>query len=502
MLDLVKTELDVMQTGQTQSANVLLLIPGKKTSQKNTVRDLVYGCWCNGRRIGGMQMPPLNHLFVATTLQEDGHHCTFVDAQLEYEAYEHLERENFAGLDFLVLISSTNSFRDDLASTKYIKSKNPSIKVIFCGSHPTLMPKITLEEEAIDYIVLREPELSTRDLIRRIVSHKSLADLDGCGYRYNGEIVINPPQKFFDMNELPVPNWTLLPRNLDYFNPVVKRMPYATMQTSRGCPAKCIYCSSPFFYGNQIRVKTAENVLKEIRYLVGLGYKEIFFRDETFTAFKARNIEICKAIIEEKIDVTWIANGRVDMIDVEQADYMKRAGCHMLKFGVESGNDDLLVNIKKGASVQQCREAFRVCHEVGLDTHSHIIFGSPGETLETIGETIKFAQEIDTTTASFGIMTPYAGTEHFDMVVKRHPEIKDGSEITMDTLHTTAYYTEAVCDLKHEQLQRMVSKAYRTFYFRPSYLLKWLGKINSMDELFRLVLAGTNIFTFGISGKK
>jgi len=289
---------------------------------------------------------------------------------------------------------------------------------------------------------------------------------------------------------------------VDYFNPVIKRMPYATMQTSRGCPAKCIYCTSPFFYGNDIRVKSAKNVLKEIRYLVGLGYKEIFFRDETFTAYKKRNMEICKAIIDEKIDVTWIANGRVDMIDLEAAKLMKQAGCHMLKFGVETGDDQMLLNLKKGATVEQAREAFRICHEVGLDTHAHMIFGGPGETNESVANTLKFIKDIDPTTASFGILTPYPGTEHFKMVQEKFPEIMNGTDADMETLHTTAYYSQALCDLSHKELNNVIGKAYRSFYFRPSYILKWLKKIDSKDELLRLIVAGTNIFQFGVTNNK
>ncbi|PIR00668.1 MAG: B12-binding domain-containing radical SAM protein [Nitrospinae bacterium CG11_big_fil_rev_8_21_14_0_20_45_15] len=489
-------------TKSRRSASILVLLPGDGINKKNVIRDLVYGCWCNGRRIGGMQMPPVNHLYVATMLKEDGHEVHFIDAQIDYAAYQKMDEKNFSGLDFLVILSSSNSYKDDLRVSKYVKSKNANVKVLLFGSHPTFKPEDCLSEAAIDFVVIREPEMTVRDLIRRVVDGKSLEDLGGCAYKENGTTKVNEFDGYFDMNELPIPDWTLLPPNVDYFNPVIKRMPYATMQTSRGCPAKCIYCTSPFFYGNDIRVKSAKNVLKEIRYLVGLGYKEIFFRDETFTAYKKRNMEICKAIIDEKIDVTWIANGRVDMIDLEAAKLMKQAGCHMLKFGVETGDDQMLLNLKKGATVEQAREAFRICHEVGLDTHAHMIFGGPGETNESVANTLKFIKDIDPTTASFGILTPYPGTEHFKMVQEKFPEIMNGTDADMETLHTTAYYSQALCDLSHKELNNVIGKAYRSFYFRPSYILKWLKKIDSKDELLRLIVAGTNIFQFGVTNNK
>ena len=483
-------------------ASVLLLLPGDGINSKNSVRDLIYGCWCNGRRIGGMQMPPLNHLYVATSLKEDGHTVQFIDAQVEYPRYKKLDSEKFFGIDFVLMISSSNSYKEDLKTAQYIKNKNPSIKVLFFGSHPTFKPEACLKEEAIDYIVIREPEMIIRELIRRVVNEENLASLAGCGYMEDGIPIVNEFENHFDMNELPIPDWSFLPSNLDYFNPVVKRVPFATMQTSRGCPAKCIYCTAPFFYGNSLRVRTPENVLKEIRYLSKLGYKEIFFRDETFTAFKSRNKVVCEAIVKEKIDVTWIANARVDMFDRETAEFMKKAGCHMIKFGVETGDEQMLLNLKKGATVAQAHEAFRICHEVGIDTHAHLMFGGPGETKETIKNTLAFVKEINPTTASFGILTPYPGTEHFKMVQEKFPEIMDGTDADMESLHTNAYFSQALCDLSQKDLQSAITKAYRSFYFRPSYIFSRIVKLNSLNEFFRLALAGSNIFIFGLTNKK
>lgn len=447
-------------------------------------------------------MPPLNHLYVSTILKEDGASVEFIDAQVEYERYERMDRENFAGLDFLIIMSSTNSYIKDLEAARHVKGKSPTVKVILFGSHPTFKQEECLSEDAIDYIVTREPEFTIRKLVRRLTAGESVDDVAGCGYKRNGKIAINPNNRFFDINELPIPDWTMLPRGVDYFNPVVKRMPYATMQTSRGCPAKCIFCTAPTFYGSDIRVKTAENVIKEIKYLVGLGYKEIFFRDETFTAYKKRNQEICQAIIDEGLDISWIANGRVDMIDKETMTLMKKAGCHMIKFGVETGDEQMLVNLKKGTTVEQCRKAFRDAHDIGIDLHAHITFGGPGETEETILKTIRFAKEIDPTTVSFGILTPYPGTKFFDMVAEKHQELADGSMCDMEQLHTTAFYNEAVCELTDERLQKLLVKAYRSFYLRPSYIYKWLRRIDSFDELIRLTVAGSNIFQFSVTGRK
>tara|TARA_Y100001960_G_C14742303_1_gene863662 strand:- start:709 stop:2217 length:1509 start_codon:yes stop_codon:yes gene_type:complete len=502
MLTSLENSIDPPKTESKATVNILVLMPGEGVNRKNVIRDLVYGSWCNGRRIGGTQMPPVNHLYVATMLKQDGHQVQFVDAQTDYPAYQKLENKKFAGLDFLILMSSSNSYRDDLKTVDHIKKFNPLVKVILFGSHPTFMASSCLEDKLIDFVILREPEMTIRDLIRMVTNGEDLRSLPSCGYKSDEGTIINEFDGHFDMNQLPIPDWTLLPKKVDYFNPLVKRMPYATMQTSRGCPAKCTYCTSPFFYGNDIRVKTAQNVLEEIRYLVGLGYKEIFFRDETFTAFKSRNMEICQTIIDEKIDLTWIANGRVDMIDLESARIMKKAGCHMLKFGVETGDEQILLNLKKGATVDQAKEAFRICHEVGLETHAHMVFGGPGESNKTVNNTLEFIKTIEPTTATFGILTPYPGTEYFKQVQDKIPEKIDGTIATMETLHTTTYYADQLCELSHKELKNVIGRAYRSFYLRPSYFVRWLKRIDSMNEFYRLILAGSNIIHFCFSNKK
>ena len=174
----------------------------------------------------------------------------------------------------------------------------------------------------------------------------------------------------------------------------------------------------------------------------------------------------------------------------------------MLKFGVEPGDEQILLNLKKGATVDQAKEAFRICHEVGLETHAHMVFGGPGENNKTVRNTLEFLKEIGPTTATFGILTPYPGTEYFRQVQEKIPEKIDGTIATMETLHTTTYYADQLCELNHKELKSVIGKAYRSFYLRPSYFWGWLKRIDSMNEFYRLILAGTNIVHFCFSNKK
>lgn len=170
----------------------------------------------------------------------------------------------------------------------------------------------------------------------------------------------------------------------------------------------------------------------------------------------------------------------------------------MIKFGVESGNQQILNNVKKGITVENTRLNFKWAHEVGIDTHAHTMLGSPGETKETIEQTIKFINEIDPTTATFAICTPYAGTPLFDDVIKKHKEIKDGSALNLASVHDTSFFNQYFTDLKPKELEEYLKKAYRSFYFRPTYMLKRLIKINNIDELKRITIAASNVFQFGM----
>jgi radical SAM superfamily enzyme YgiQ (UPF0313 family) len=484
-------------------AKALFLKPPAGASGKNIVRDFLYGCWCNGRRIGGMQMPPLTELMAATHVRQEGLETIFLDAQFEPLRYEALMESGLEGFMAVAMMSSTQSFKADAEELRRIKSVSPYIKTILYGSHPTFMPEYCLKEEGVDFVVTKEPEESLRELLHELVKSGTGEAVTGTGSRAaDGTIRINPDRPFSAMDDLAIPDRTLLPKNADYFNPVVKRVPYTSMLTSRGCPARCNYCTAPVFYGNKTRVRSAESVLEEMRQIKALGYREIFFRDETFSAYKGRNYQIFEGMERGGLEFTWIANGRVDMVDEDSMRAMKKAGCHLLKFGVETGSAEMLERYKKGATLEQAEFAFRKAREIGLDTHAHIIFGGPGETRETIQETRAFLKKLRPGTATFGILTPYPGTEIFDMVAEIYPDIRDGSGSTMDNLHTEGFYSDALCSMGGAQLSQEVVGAYRQFYLRPGYLLERLSQIRSLEELTMRVIGGYSVLQFAVTGKK
>ncbi|MCK4647968.1 radical SAM protein [bacterium] len=480
---------------------ILILNPPSKVT-RNVVRDLPYGCWCKGKRIGGTKFPPTSLLYVATVLRENGHRVRLLDAGGEKKPIWEVKKE-IGDYRVVIISTSTMTFNEDTQVLAELKEENNRLTTIVFGSHPTFMPRYSLAKHAVDIIVQREPEYIIRDLVAALEKKDdSWKRIRGIGFRENGKVIINPPYPFIEnLDELPFPDRGMLPKDIDYFNPVVKRLPYTTAMSSRGCPVECIFCISPFFYGKKVRYRSWKNVIAELELIQNQGYREVFFRDETFTFNKERNIRICQEIIKRKIDLTWVCNARVGTVDKEMMKLMKKAGCHMIKFGVESGVQEILNNLKKGIRVEMTRKTFKWAHEVGMETHAHVMLGSPGESKETIEETIKFVKEIAPTTATFGICTPYPGTELFSRVVQRYPEIEDGSACDLRRLHTKGFFNETFTYLTKEELEKSIIRAYRKFYFHPSYLFRSLKRIESKDELKRLILAGTNIFIFSLKGE-
>lgn len=478
---------------------ILVLIPSSKHA-RNVPRDLIYGCWCKGRRIGGIRFPPLPQLLVTTILRKSGFNADLIDSSILPEGLLSVENK-INEYDFLVMLTSTMTILEDAANLGRLKQINPRLKTLVFGSHPTFMPKQTLSLKSIDFIAMREPEMIIKELAESINNKKPLKNILGLGWKENGSIHINDFHPLVEnLDDLPIPDRDLLPQGIDYFNPIVKRIPYTTMMTSRGCPGSCTFCSSPSFYGKKYRLQSADRVFEEIEYLKRKGFKEIFFRDETFTASKKRVHDICEKIISKNIDITWICSTRIDSIDLETMRLMKKAGCHMIRVGVESGVQSLLNNIKKNITTEQTRQVFKWTHQIGLDTHAHCMLGVPGETQNTVSQTINFVKEIDPTIVTFGICTPYPGTALFESIKTKHPEIGDGTDIDLSKLHTQAFFNQYFTELSTNELQKSLRKAYKQFYLRPNYIMKWIPRISNIDEFRRITLAATQVFQF-ISGK-
>lgn len=474
---------------------ILFLVPPSKFA-KNVARDLVYGCWCRGKRIGGITFPPISLLTVATVLRNAGHGVELLDAMITQTAISVIKRKA-KKFDFVVVLTSTSSVNEDAQILTELKKANNCLKTIVFGGHPTAMAMETLAKPGIDIIIRREAEYVLRDLVRAFAQGKNWQKIKGIGFKKNGEYTINDFYPLIEnLDELPIPDRKMLDKKVDYFNPIVKRVPFTTMFTARGCPGQCTFCASPVFYGSRVRLRSAQSILTEFREIKKLGYKEVFVRDEIFTVSKKRVMDLCQGMIKKDLALSWICSSRIDYLDKEMLIMMKKAGCHLIRLGVESGVQRILDGVKKGIRLAQTKRVFRWCHEIDIDTHAHLMIGMPGDTVKTIQKTIDFVMEIDPTLATFGICTPYPGTPLFNQVSNHFPKIADGSRADLSCLHTSAFYNKVFCQVSEKKLRHLLRLAYRKFYLRSSLWFKWLRKMHSVDEFRRASLAAAQVFDF------
>lgn len=476
----------------------LFLVPNSK-QVRNIHRDLLYGCWCKGNRIGGGSLPPLTLLSVATVLKKNGFQVELLDMLEEKIPVQEIIKR-IGEFRVVFLLTSTMTINEDLFILKELKDRNKNLLTVIFGSHPTFMPELCLKNEVVDFIIRKEPEFVALELIKAINNKKGIKfrEIRELGFKENAQIVINEEPLFssIDYNSIPIPDRSLLFKKAVYFNPFIKKYPYTTAVTSRGCIGDCVFCIVPGMMGHRFRYWNTPKVLEEIEYLLSLGYREIFYRDETFTSYKVRNIEIYENILRKKLKFSWICNVRADTVDKEDLYWMKKAGCRMIKVGVESGVQEILDKSKKNIRISDIERIFKSCGEVGLDTHAHLMFGMPGETEKTIIKTANFIERIKPTTMDVGICIPYPGTELFNMCKETMPEIKAEALIEISNLSLKTNYNHSYTKVPVEYIEKSIYRIYREFYFRPEYVLKRLFKVKSPIELFNLVRSGLNVLKF------
>lgn len=480
---------------------VMVLNPQSKFS-KNVIRDVIYGCWCKGKRIGGGTVPPLGLLMVASILKEKGHSVRFLDASAEGKNIGQVA-ETVNDCQVVIILTSTMTINEDAEALSKLKEINPSLVTIVFGSHPTFRPKDTLAKIGVDMIIMGEPEFVAADLLAALERQDgSWKKVKGIGYKQDTEYKLNERYPLIDnLDELPFADRSMLPKGHVYFNPIVNKNPYTTMITSRGCSGQCIYCTVPFFYGARLRYRSTHNVIEELKNIQEEGYREVYFRDENFAFSKERVKEINYGMLDNKINISWICNARIGILDRESIKLMKEAGCHLIKFGVESGAQAILDRAKKGIRISETREAFLWANETGIDTHAHVMLGMPGENKETIDKTINLIDQIKPTTVSYGICTPYPGSLLFEEVELVHPEIKDGSSVDLSRLHTKCFFNECFTSLSQEELEKSVRHAYGKFYINLSYILSNLKRIRSASDFKKYLLASLKIFDFSLRGE-
>src|SRR5258707_2919909 len=374
--------------------------------------------------------------------------------------------------EFLVLFTSTPGFPGDIGLSRAIKAANPEIKIAFVGPHVTVLPEKSLREcPAIDFVCRKEFDYAVVDFAKG----KPLEEIPGVSYLRNGEVVHNPdaPQ-IQDLDALPHVT-DVYKRDLDVtrYNVPFLLNPFVSLYTTRGCPAQCTFCLWPqTLSGHPWRKRSTDDVAAEMakakKYWPNV--KECFFDDDTFNIQKARTIELCGKL--KPLGLTWSSTSRVTT-DFETLKAMKDAGARLLIVGYESGDPQILKNIKKGATVERARQFTKDAHKLGLVIHGDFILGLPGETRETIKNTIAFAKELDVETIQVSVAHAYPGTELHEAALKNGFMTSD-TKMVDDGGHQMVQIEYP--GLPAAEILEAVHHFYDEYYFRPKAAYRILRK--------------------------
>lgn len=371
-------------------------------------------------------------------------------------------------------------------------AKARGAKTIAFGTHVTPIPVETMRAyPALDFVLVGEPDLTLRDLLdflenrfedrppalRKIFettdpSYKvydgddvraGLRQIKGLAWRNGEEIMLNFPRPFIaNLDDLPIPMHELLPLQ-SYRMPLIKG-PFTFIVTSRGCPAGCTYCIKHVSYQYSTRLRSPELLVEEMWRLKKLGIHNIHMYADLFTVNRDQVMKLCDLMIEEDIQIRWTCNSRVDYVDEEMLKRMGQAGCRLISWGIESGNEQILRNVRKGAYPDKAQRALRWSKEAGIMNWGYFIIGLPGESEETIKETIAFSKKLPLDIALFHVAAPYPGTPFFFQVVE-NGWFRPGTrweQVDMDK-DTVIDYP----DLSTEQLLYWQKRAFREWALRP-----------------------------------
>ena len=362
------------------------------------------------------------------------------------------------------------------------------------GTHVTPMVRETLEPfPALDFILVGEPEYTFKELVESLAGIESLDDplpdlsnILGLAWRRDGEIVVNPARSFApSLDDLPMPLHHLLP--LDKYRIPMIKGPYTFIVTGRGCTAGCTYCIKHVSYQWSVRLRSPERIVEELWALNKLGVHNIHMYADLFTVNREQVVDLCNLIIKEGLKIRWTCNSRVDYVDEEMLRLMGKAGCWLISWGIESGNEQILKNARKGNDPRKAERALRWAKAAGIKNWGYFIIGLPGETEETIRQTIDFSKKLPLDLALFHVASPYPGTPFFFQVME-NGWFRTGTqweEVDMDRSTVLDY-----SNLKAEDLERWQKQAWREWAFRPGPALTYLKMLATPGALKSAIEVG------------
>ncbi len=455
---------------------------------------------CEARK-GAQLTPPITLGIIVAMLRKHQFFVYYRDFMTSPATIQGMKEYFSKNFDLAIVNTTTPTFEFDKKTARIIKDVSPKTRLCAIGTLVTALPEEALADGTFDYAVRREPEQTVLELVKYLskaqksrgifgsqkqsfcgnksflwkqsfcgnkTELKGLKEIKGLSFYWDGQIIHNEPRPFIEnLDSLPFPARDIFDKKA--FIEPKSNEPYTVIRNSRGCPYQCTFCTTGSYYGKKWRTRSVKNILDEIKEVVTVhGIKNIMFLSDTFTANKEKIRELCNGIIQNRQDIKWVCNSRVNTIDLETAKLMKEAGCWLISFGVESGSEKILEGIKKNIQKEDAIKAAEICKEARIKSYMYYILGFPNETKETMQETTDFALKVDSDYARFFFAVPFPGSELFEEC-KRAGKLRTGN---------WSSYNQADCNcfarnnLSYKEVKTAIRRANRRFYLRPKYIAR------------------------------
>ena len=439
-------------------------------------------------------IPQMTLAYIAGMLEKEGNELRVIDCIASEMAADEVYSISGKFHPRLVLVNTTTpSINSDIDFIKIFKEKFPDCFVAVFGTHVTAMHETIMRQNAsVDCVIRNEPEWTVAELAKSLENGNLDSGVAGCTLRRRDGIVICADRKFNeDLDSLGYPAWGYF--DLTKYTHPVFNVPYLMVNTSRGCGHSCIFCVASLFYGKKVRYRSVESILDEIEhYVIGkLGVRHIWMYADDFTRSPEFVKKLCRGIVQRKLKIVWWTNTRVDKDDIEMFRLMRRAGCYMLSIGGESGNSEILKNIKKGTNPESIANTVKILRRTGINSLVYFLIGLPGETRDTIRETLDFCKKINPDYVEFYPATPYPGTDFYDIAVKQNIIVNENWD---DFMCGGSEFVIKIPGISRKELDDILRKNYKEYYFRVRYFLIFLRRMAHPMEFLRLLLFGYGYF--------
>lgn len=388
------------------------------------------------------------------------------------------------------ITTSTFFLYDAIRMARLVKGCLPAARIVLGGPHLTEYAMETVEHPEVDFGVVGEGELPFLELIEALARQGDFSRIPGLAWKApDGKVHVNPPEPArLSLDDLPVPDYDLIDISgyriaYDYLHPS------GVIVTSRGCPYHCTFCSLNYPY---FRTRGAESIVNEMKFLKSLGYRAVTFNDDNFNVSRKRVLQICDLIVEQGLCLPWSFRGRVDCIDEELIQKVAAAGCIRIHFGVESGVQEILDSSKKGITLGETREAFRLCRKYKISTVAFFMFGLPGETQEQAQKTIDFALELNPEYVVFTSLMPQPGSALYTQALQAgafSDYLREFAKDPVPDLVWRGWYT----GMSQEIMDSLMHQALFRFYLRPGYIAHRLATLNGPRDLWVKTVSGLKL---------